>query len=138
MTEYVPAGGLQVARRIYDLVHDEMAPGTGVDPDAVWAGLGSIVADLGPKNQALLDKRDTLAAKIDNWYRDRKGQTFDGAEMEAFLRKIGYLVREGKGFEIETENVDPEISILAGPQLVVPIDNARYALNAANARWGSL
>ncbi len=138
MTEYVPAGGLQVARRIYDLVHDEIAPGTGVDSDSVWAGLGSIVADLGPKNQALLDKRDTLAAKIDNWYRDRKGQAFDGAEMEAFLRKIGYLVREGKGFEIETENVDAEISTLAGPQLVVPIDNARYALNAANARWGSL
>ena len=138
MAEYVAAGGLQIAQPIYDLVRDEIAPGTGVDADAMWGGLAEIIRDLGPKNQALLDQRADLQAKIEAWYRERKGQTIEPSALQAFLEEIGYLVPEGDDFVITTANVDPEIATVAGPQLVVPVDNARYALNAANARWGSL
>ncbi|MDX1385326.1 MAG: malate synthase G, partial [Thermoanaerobaculia bacterium] len=138
MTEYVQAAGLRIAKPIYDLVKDEIAPGTGIDVDTVWAGLAGIVHDLGPRNQALLDERDALQRRIDNFYSEVDGREVSPEELETFLYEIGYLVREGEDFEIETANVDPEIATLAGPQLVVPVDNARYALNAANARWGSL
>jgi len=131
-------GGLGVAVELHDLVADEIAPGTGIDTDAFWAALESIVEDLGPKNRALLEKRDRLQAAIDDWHRQRKGQPHDPAAYKEFLVSIGYLEPECGDFRITTANVDPEISDIAGPQLVVPVMNARYALNAANARWGSL
>jgi len=138
MSETVSVGGLQVATCLYDLVNNNIAPGTGVDPAGFWQALEAIVRDLEPKNKALLDQRDALQDKIDAWHKARKGQTLDQDEYQAFLQDIGYLLPEGPDFTVSTQNVDPEIAVLAGPQLVVPVDNARYALNAANARWGSL
>jgi malate synthase len=134
----VEIGGLRVDARLAALVEDEIAPGTGIDPRAFWDALGAIVRDLGPKNQGLLETRDALQRKIDAWHVERKGKPIDAAEYRAFLGAIGYLVPEGPDFRIETAHVDREIAEVAGPQLVVPVDNARYALNAANARWGSL
>src|SRR5690606_27093977 len=136
MTEYVTVGGLKVAKPIYDVVRDEIAPDTGIEPETVWALLESIVRELGPRNRALLEHRDRLQAQIDDWLKARRGQAFDVAASRRFLEEIGYLVPEGPPFEVSTANVDPEIGSLAGPQLVVPVDKARYALNAANARWG--
>ena len=130
--------GLNIDEGLYQLVKDEIAPGTGVDPDAFWRGLGEIIRDLGPKNRALLDRRNEVQAKVDAWYKEQKGQAIDPAEYRAFLKEIGYLVDEGDHFQATTVNVDSEIALMAGPQLVVPVDNARYALNATNARWGSL
>jgi malate synthase len=138
MTEYVDAGGLKVAKPLHDLVHQSIAPGTGIEPDQVWAALDSIVAELGPRNRALLDQRDALQSRIDEWLGQHKGSSLDVDAYEAFLREIGYLKAEGEPFTVTTAGVDPEIAELAGPQLVVPVDKARYALNAANARWGSL
>ncbi|HWN39229.1 MAG TPA: malate synthase G, partial [Gammaproteobacteria bacterium] len=138
MAEYVVHGGIKVAQVLHDLVRDEIAPGTGIEPDAVWTLLDDVVRTLGPRNRALLAKRDALQAKIDAWLAERRGNALDPQVSAAFLREIGYLVPDGQPFEVTTANVDPEIATLAGPQLVVPVDNARYALNAANARWGSL
>ena len=138
MTDYVETGGLKVARQIHDLVAHEIAPGTGVEPARVWQALGEIVRDLGPRNRALLEHRDTLQAKIDAWLQTDRDAATDPQAQRAFLTEIGYLVPEGEAFRVTTDKVDPEIAELAGPQLVVPVDNARYALNAANARWGSL
>jgi malate synthase len=138
MTDRVQVGDLGIARPLYELVRDEIAPGTGVEADAFWASLGGIVRDLGPGNRALLDKRDSLQQQIDDWHLARKGQPIDADEYEKLLADIGYLIPEGSEFQATTANVDPEIASVAGPQLVVPVDNARYALNAANARWGSL
>ena len=138
MSERVDIGGLGVAKCLHDLVEDEIAPCTGVEPGAFWRSLAAIVRDLGPKNRALLDRRDRLQARIDAWHAERAGQPLDPAEYRAFLESIGYLRPAGEDFGIETENVDDEIALIAGPQLVVPVDNARYALNAANARWSSL
>ena len=138
MTERVQAGGLQVARVFYEFMNDEALPGTGVAPERFWAGLDGIVHDLAPVNRDLLAKRDGLQAQIDAWHRDNRGRGFDLETYKAFLRGIGYLVSEGADFTIGTENVDPEVASIAGPQLVVPVMNARYALNAANGRWGSL
>ena len=138
MIERVEIGGLGVARRLHDLVNEEIAPGTGVEPETFWRSLAGIVRDLGPKNRALLDRRDRLQARIDAWHAERKAQPIEPAEYRAFLESIGYLAPAGGDFRIETANVDDEIALIAGPQLVVPVDNARYALNAANARWGSL
>ena len=134
----IDKSGLRVHPVIYDLVEKEIAPGTGVDTERFWRGLGGIVADLGPVNAALLERRNVLQGQIDQWHRDHPGATFPNEAYEDFLREIGYLLPEGEDFAVETQNVDPEISIVAGPQLVVPVDNARYALNATNARWGSL
>ena len=134
----IEVGDLKIATPLYELVKTEMAPGTGVDPDEFWKALGQIVRDLGPKNKELLEKRDSIQAKIDAWHRDRKGKPIDAAAYRAFLEEIDYLVPEKEDFTITTIDVDPEIATIAGPQLVVPVDNARYALNAANARWGSL
>ncbi|MBF0276795.1 MAG: malate synthase G [SAR324 cluster bacterium] len=131
-------GNLNIASPIYNLIQSEIAPGTGIEPIEFWKALGEIVNDLGPKNRTLLNKRDELQEKIDNWHRDRRGQTIDPKQYKSFLMEIGYLMPEGEDFKISTEAVDEEISTIAGPQLVVPVDNARYALNAANARWGSL
>ena len=130
--------GLNIDQRLYDLVERDIAPGTGVDADAFWSGLGDIVRDLSPKNRELLRKRDAIQARVDAWHAGRGNQPVDGEAERAFLTEIGYLVAEGDHFEVTTGAVDPEIGTIAGPQLVVPLDNARYALNAANARWGSL
>ncbi|MFZ5755622.1 MAG: malate synthase G [Pseudomonadota bacterium] len=138
MTQRITIGNLQIAREIHDLVVNEAAPGTGVAPAAFWASLEAILADLMPKNRALLRKRDAIQAQIDDWHKARRGQPHDAAAYRKFLTDIGYLVPEGADFRIATENVDDEIAFIAGPQLVVPVKNARYALNAANARWGSL
>ena len=138
MTDRVQRGGLQVAKAIDDLVVQRMLPGIGIDADAFWAGFEGIVEELAPKNRALLAKREALQRQIDDWHRQRRGQRHDAAAYKAFLTDIGYLAPEGGSFEIATANVDPEIANIAGPQLVVPVMNARYALNAANARWGSL
>ena len=138
MADYVEHGGIKVARVLHELVRDELTPGTGIKPDAVWTLLDTIMRTLGPRNAALLAKRDALQAKIDGWLAARRGTPPDPSTTEAYLREIGYLVPNGPPFAVTTANVDPEIATLAGPQLVVPVDNARYALNAANARWGSL
>jgi malate synthase len=138
MTERVAVGGLRVARVLHDFVNDEALPGTGVTPEKFWAGLDRIIEELAPKNRALLEKRDRLQAEIDAWHRERCEKHFELSEYKSFLQRIGYLLPEGPDFSVSTANVDPEIAEIAGPQLVVPVMNARYALNAANARWGSL
>jgi len=138
MIERIDVGGLQVAQPLYELVKDEIAPGTGVDPDAFWTSFGEIVRDLMPRNQELLTKRDALQARIDQWHKQTPGPAADPAAYRAFLEEIGYLVPEGEDFAITTDRVDAEIARIAGPQLVVPVSISRYALNAANARWGSL
>ena len=138
MTDYVSSGGIKIAKPIHDLVVNEIAPGTGVEPDAVWALLNELVRELGPANDALLKERDALQADLDQWFVTHRERAWDEAAYRAHLKQIGYLVPEGPAFGVSTTNVDEEIATLAGPQLVVPVDKARYALNAANARWGSL
>ncbi len=138
MTNRVQKSDLSVAVELADFIETKALPGTGIDPATFWAGFSDIVHDLGPKNRALLAKRDDLQRQIDQWHQAHRGAAHDPAAYKAFLERIGYLVPEGPDFEIETANVDPEIATIAGPQLVVPITNARFALNAANARWGSL
>ena len=134
---YIEKAGLSIDRDLYDFIVTEALPGTGVDAARFFDEFSAIVHDLAPENRALLAKRDALQEKIDAWYR-ANGAPADMAAYEAFLREIGYLLPEGDDFKVTTDNVDPEIASLAGPQLVVPVMNARYALNAANARWGSL
>jgi len=138
MIERIDVGGLRVAKPLYDLVKDEIAPGTGVDPARLWTAFGEIVRELTPRNRELLAKRDALQARLDEWHRRNPGPAADPAAYRAFLEEIGYLVPEGEDFAIGTEQVDAEIARIAGPQLVVPVSIPRYALNAANARWGSL
>jgi len=132
----VKIGSLDVERSLYVLINEEIAPETGVDPAEFWQTLETLVRELGPKNAELLDKRDDLQRRIDEW--SGEGQTRSTAEQKKFLEDIGYLIREGDDFSVAVEGVDDEIATIAGPQLVVPVDNSRYALNAANARWGSL
>jgi malate synthase len=135
--EMVEQHGLRIARELYDFLLSEALPQTGIVPDRYFQSLADIIHDLAPRNRALLQKRDALQMKLDDWYR-RNGAPVDMGRYEAFLREIGYIVPEGEPFTVGTDHVDPEIAAIAGPQLVVPVMNARYALNAANARWGSL
>ncbi|WP_297991098.1 malate synthase G [Anoxybacillus sp.] len=137
MGEYVKIGRLQVADIFYDFMTNEVLPNSGVDADKFWGDFEQLIVELTPKNKALLAKRDELQEKINEWHKQHRGQ-FDFEQYKSFLQEIGYLEPEVEDFEITTERVDDEIAKQAGPQLVVPITNARYALNAANARWGSL
>jgi malate synthase len=137
MTARIEHSGLSVAAELYQLVNEEIAPGTGVQPDVFWSGFASIISDLAPKNRELLDKRARIQKQVSTWHLDHPG-AIDRQAYKQFLADIGYLVPEGDDFEITTADVDAEIAAVAGPQLVVPVSNARYALNAANARWGSL
>ncbi|MGB5708406.1 MAG: malate synthase G [Arenicellales bacterium] len=137
MNDRIAANGLSVDKDLHSLVVDEILPGTGIDADRFWSQLQQIVADLGPNNRALLNKRDEHQSAIDKWHLQHKGNK-DFSAYKKFLKDSGYLLPEGEPFEVTTDNVDEEVRTIAGPQLVVPVDNARYALNAANARWNSL
>jgi len=138
MTDRTTLHGLQVDRTLAAFVEEQALPGTGIAPDSFWAGLSALVHELGPENRALLARREELQAKIDAWHIAHRSRPHDHEAYKAFLQEIGYLLPEGADFQIDTAGVDPEIALMPGPQLVVPITNARYALNAANARWGSL
>lgn len=135
MTARIQKGKLAIAKELYDFIENEALLGSGLDSETYWKNFEQVVVDLSPKNKALLAKRDDIQAKIDEWHRNN---TFELQAYKAFLTEIGYLLPEVEDFQISTENVDEEIALLAGPQLVVPVRNARYCLNAANARWGSL
>jgi malate synthase len=138
MTDRIAVHGLQVARPLHDFIANEALPGSGVDADKFWKGFAELAARLMSQNRELLATRDKLQAAIDAWHRENPERPIDALDYTAFLREIGYLVPEGADFQIGTTNVDPEIATIAGPQLVVPLTNARFALNAVNARWGSL
>ena len=138
MDTRIEVNDLQVDKRLYDFINTEALPGTGISQEAFWSGFGELIKDLSPLNRDLLNKRDYLQHQINTWYSKKRDEKFTFAEYKTMLHKIGYLVPEGDDFTVETDNVDSEISSVAGPQLVVPVTNARYALNAANARWGSL
>ena len=138
MVERVTVHGLQVARSLYDFVNKQALPGTGIEAEKFWPGFAALAVKLMPQNRALLAERDRLQAAIDAWHKAHPARPIDQAAYTAFLKEIGYLVPEGADFTIGTANVDPEIATIAGPQLVVPLTNARFALNALNARWGSL
>jgi malate synthase len=138
MTERISVGGLKVASVLKDFIDQRVLPATGLAPESFWAGFDRLVADLAPKNAALLAERDRLQAEIDAWHRANPGPIRSMKRYRAFLERIGYLVPDPGKVKAKTKNVDSELARQAGPQLVVPITNARYALNAANARWGSL
>jgi len=136
--KYISLGGLSIASKLLDFVNNELLPGTGITKENFWIGLDKCAHEFAPKNRKLLEFRENLQKKIDVWHKDKKVRKIDIKEYSTFLSEIGYLKKEGENFQIETKNVDSEISSIAGPQLVVPVMNARYSLNAANARWGSL
>ncbi len=138
MASFVDRAGLSVAAELAEFIEQKALPGTGIDGAPFWQGVADIFATLAPENKALLAKRDDIQAKLDAWHIERRGKPIDQAEYQAFLQEIGYLVPEPAPFTIATENVDDEVGAMAGPQLVVPVLNGRFALNAANARWGSL
>ncbi|OWY07457.1 MULTISPECIES: malate synthase G [Thioclava] len=138
MAQRVARNELQVAVELAAFIEDQALPGTGVAPERFWEGLSELLHTLGPKNRALLETRESIQSKLDDWHSHRRAEGFDFEDYKSFLREIGYLLPEGDDFKIETPETDPEFATVCGPQLVVPITNARYALNAANARWGSL
>ena len=133
MSIMIDKGGLKVDDRLVKLIKDDIAPGTGVDPEHFWSAFGKMVKENAPKNKALLDMRDRRQQQIDDYHRELR--PMEMAEYKKFLTDIGYLLPEGAPFKVETSNVDPEIATIAGPQLVCPVDNPRFILNAANARW---
>ena len=134
----IEKNGLKISSVMFDFVNNEAIPETGLDPYQFWAKFSEVVHEMAPTNKYLIEKRETIQKKIDDWHKSNKGKEFDKPEYIKFLKSLDYLIEEKNEFKIETSNVDEEISSIAGPQLVVPVDNARYALNAANARWGSL
>ena len=134
----IEKNGLKISNILFNFINNEVIPGTGIQPDKFWDGFEKIVHELAPINRSLIEKRENIQKKIDEWHKQKKGKEFNKKEYTEFLKSISYIVEEKEDFNIETANVDKEISSIAGPQLVVPVDNARYALNAANARWGSL
>ena len=134
---YVRIGSLSVAKTLHEFIEQEAAPGTSISAEAFWSGFAELLRDCGTRNRQLLQSRDELQSCIDQYHRERSGEPLDLGDYERFLRDIGYVLPEGNDFAIRTTNVDDEIAVIAGPQLVVPLSNARYALNAANARWGS-
>jgi len=138
MSDRIEKFGLRVDRKLFQLIEEEALPGTGITPERLWRGLSELLHGLGPRNRELLEKREALQKQIDGWHQARAGRPIDARAYKAFLVEIGYIVPEPADFQLETEHVDPEIAHIPGPQLVVPVMNARYALNAANARWGSL
>src|SRR5919204_2651853 len=138
MTDRVTVGNLRVAQVLYGFINNEALPGTDIDPDSFWAGVDKVVTDLSPQNQDLLARRDDLQAQIDKYHRQHVIEPLDPDAYKQFLTEIGYLQPEPDDFSITTAGVDDEITTTAGPQLVVPVLNARFALNASNARWGSL
>ena len=133
MSDRISVHGLQVARALHDFIAKEALPGTGVEPDKFWTGFAALATRLMPQNRALLAERDRLQSRIDQWHKAHPAKPIDAAAYTAFLKEIGYLQPEGPNFQIGTRNVDPEIATIAGPQLVVPLTNARFALNALNA-----
>src|SRR5262249_19217104 len=135
---YVRIGSLSVANALHEFIEQEAAPGTSISAKAFWSGFAELLRECGTRNRQLLQVRDELQSRIDQYHRERSGEPLDLSDYERFLRDIGYVLPEGNDFTIRTTNVDDEIAVVAGPQLVVPLSNARYALNAANARWGSL
>ncbi len=136
MSDYLQQGDINVSGELYKFINEEVLPGIGVENSLFWDGLQKILADLGPENSKLLEHRDHLQAQLDDWYKTHT--SWSAEEYRSFLSDIGYLLPETEDFSVSTENVDDEVAQIAGPQLVVPVNNARYALNAANARWGSL
>ena len=134
----VEKNGLKISSALYEFINNEAIPGTKVDSEDFWKNFSNVAHELAPINKSLIEKREVIQKKIDEWHKSNQGKEFDKEKYIKFLKSIGYLVEEKEDFEIETRNVDKEIASIAGPQLVVPVDNARYALNAANARWGSL
>src|SRR6266581_9411169 len=135
---YLRIGSLSVAKALHEFIQQAAAPGTSISAEAFWSGFAELLRECGTRNRQLLQVRDELQSRIDQYHRERSGEPLDLGEYERFLRDIGYVLPEGNDFTIRTTNVDDEIAVVAGPQLVVPLSNARYALNAANARWGSL
>jgi len=138
MSESKTIGGLTISNELEEFVRNEVLEGLDIEANNFWASLESILDEFGPRNIELLKKRETIQSQLDEWHIERKGKEHDKESYKEFLKSIGYLVEEGADFEITTENVDPEIKEIAGAQLVVPVMNARFSLNAANARWGSL
>ena len=138
MSDYVERAGIAVDRALAEFVEREVLAPLSADEDDFWRGFAALLAQFVPRNRALLERREELQQRIDEWHRARRGQTHDPAAYRAFLEELGYLVPEPGEFTIGTANVDREIATMAGPQLVVPVLNARFLLNAANARWGSL
>ena len=138
MSERITRHRLQVAADLDRFINEQALPGTGVDESAFWAGVDALFHDLTPKNRQLLEERDTLQEKLDAWHRENPGPVSDMPAYRSFLKEVGYLVDAPNSVKATTANVDREVATQAGPQLVVPVSNARYALNAANARWGSL
>ena len=135
---FIEKKGLKISSILFDFVNKEIIPGTDIQTDKFWDGFEKTVHELAPINKRLIEKRVTIQQQIDNWHKKNKGKDLNKKEYTEFLKSISYIVEEKEDFNIETTNVDSEIASIAGPQLVVPVDNARYALNAANARWGSL
>ena len=138
MIKMIDKNGLKIHSTLFEFINREAIPNTKIEIEEFWSKFSMVAHELSPINKALIQKRNNIQEKIDSWHKDRKGKDFNKIEYESFLKTIGYLIDEEKNFNITTADVDKEISTIAGPQLVVPVDNSRYALNAANARWGSL